>query len=93
MPEVYEKNGVIYFKVPYKTSGSEWVLSHLDCDSLVTQESFNENQDEDLVYIRCYAKSEEYNDRLRFYVRTIELKDENLGILSAFSSLEVNSID
>lgn len=93
MPETYERDGVIYFLAPYKTSSSEWVLSHLDCDSLVTRESFEENQDEDIVYIRCYAKSEEYNDRLRFYVRTVELKEENLGVLCAFSSLEVNCVD
>lgn len=93
MPETYEKEGIIYFKEPYKTSGSEWVLSHLDCDSLITQTSFDESQDEDVAYIRCYAKNEAYNDRLRSYVRPIELKEENLGVLCAFSSLEVNCID
>lgn len=92
MAESYEKNGIIYFKTPYKVSCTEWVMSHLDCDSLVTAESL-ELEDDDIVYVRCYARSKEYNRRLRFEVLLKELRDEDLRVLGNFSSEEVNCID
>lgn len=92
MTEFYEKNGIIYFRTPYKVSCTEWVMSHLDCDSLVTAESMDV-EDDDIVYVRCYAKSKEYNKQLRFEVLVKELRGEKLRVLGNFSSEEVNCID
>lgn len=35
MPEMREKDGIIYLDKPYKTTLVSWVLEHELCDSLV----------------------------------------------------------
>lgn len=39
MVETYEKEGVIYFKEPYRTNMTEWTQEHLDFDALVKSEA------------------------------------------------------
>ena len=65
MPEMREKNGIIYFDKPYKTTLVSWVLEHELCDSLVLdKEELIDGGCDEWIYVRCYARSREYNNRL-----------------------------
>ena len=82
MPEMREKNGIIYFDKPYKTTLVSWVLEHELCDSLVLdKEELIYGGCDEWIYVRCYARSREYNDRLYSDVYLSELKNEGLRVL------------
>lgn len=61
VPETYEKDGIIYFKEPYLTDYINWIACHLDCDLIAKR---TDNKNSEVVEIICYAKSEEYNNKL-----------------------------
>lgn len=79
MPETYEKDGIIYFKEPYKANMTEWVGTYLDCDALVD----NIDYDSDTVLVYAYSKD---------YERIKRIKGKH-QILGSLSSQEVNCID
>ena len=79
MPETYEKDGVIYFREPYRVDATDWVCSCLDCDSIVDE------IDDDSDTMLVYAYSKDYN-KLKC------IKGDHL-IIGSFSSREVNGID
>lgn len=79
MPETYERDGVIFFKEPYKASMTEWVGTYLDCDAIVD----NIDYDRDTIFVYAYSKD---------YEKIRNLKGER-QILGSLSSQEVNCID
>lgn len=86
MNNKYEKDGIIYFKTPFRVKYTDWIYSHLDCDSIITEKSSHSS----MVEIICYASNEEYNIAL-FNLRNKEYPNE--VILQGVSSMEVNCID
>ena len=86
MPETYEKNGVIYFREPYKINFTQWLESHLDCDSVVKSQM----QYSPMGEVICYAKDKKYNVRLQ---EEFAEMDSNLyALLRCLSTEEINSI-
>ena len=82
MPKTHEKNGIIYFDIPFKTTLVSWVLEHELCDSLVLdREELIDDGCDEWIYVRCYARSREYNNRLYSDVFLSELKNEGLRVL------------
>ncbi|MDE6622678.1 MAG: hypothetical protein K2K74_19740 [Lachnospiraceae bacterium] len=79
MPETYEKDGVVYFREPYKVSMTEWVCTYLDCDALVDHIDY----DSDTVLVYAYSKD----------LEKIKAVRGTYQILGSLSSQEVNSID
>lgn len=79
MPETYERDGVVYFREPYKASMTEWVCSYLDCDALVDHIDY----DSDTMLVYAYSKDFEKIKEVR----------GTYQILGSLSSQEVNSID
>lgn len=79
MPETYEKDGIIYFREPYKANMTEWTVEHLDCDALVD----NIDYDNDTVLVYAYSKDYEKIKRVK----------GKYQILGSLSSQEVNCID
>ena len=78
MVETYEKEGVIYFKEPYRTNMTEWTQEHLDFDALVSSIDF----DEDIAVVIAYSKDSEKLKKIR----------GNNKILGGLSTKEVNCI-
>ena len=85
MPETYEKDGVIYFKEPYRTNMTEWLESHIDCDVLATDLDFNNC----ILSVIAYPSSSENNGKL------IKLKSafKNARVLQGMLLEEVDCID
>ena len=85
MPETYEKDGVIYFKEPYRTNMTEWLESHIDCDVLATDVDFNNC----ILSVIAYPSCSENNGKL------IKLKSafKNARVLQGMLSEEVDCID
>lgn len=79
MPETYEKDGVIYFKEPYKTNMTEWTEEHLDFDALISSIDF----DRDIAVVVAYSKDSKKLKEIR----------GNYRILGGLSTREVNCID
>lgn len=86
MPETYEKNGIIYFKEPYRINFSQWLENHLDCDSVVKSQI----QYSPVGEIICYAKNKEYNIRLQ--EEYSDMDSDRYALLRCMSTEEVNSI-
>lgn len=86
MPETYEKNGIIYFREPYKINFSQWLENHLDCDSVVKSQ-INYSPIGEIV---CYAKNKNYNIQLQEDYAGMYL--EVYALLRCMSTEEVNSI-
>lgn len=86
MPETFEKNGIIYFKEPYKISFNKWLENHLDCDSVVK----NQRQYSPIGEIICYAKNKDYNFQLQ--AAYSEMDSDMYALLRCISTEEVNSI-
>ena len=85
MEERYEKDGIVYFKKPYKVKRSDWIGKHLDCDSIVDRDSINDKY----ILVICYASSEEFNIELK---RLRDKKYPNHLLLVGISSDEINCI-
>lgn len=82
MPEMREKDGIIYLDKPYKTTLVSWVLEHELCDSLaLDKEELIDSGCDEWIYVCGYARSREYNDRLYSDVYLSELKNEGLRVL------------
>lgn len=86
MSDKYEKDGIVYFKTPFKVDYSEWLAKHLDCDSIIKRG----DNSSDSVIIVCYASSSSYNRSLR---NLRDKKYPNDKIMHGLSSMEVNCID
>lgn len=86
MPETYEKNGIIYFKVPYKINFNQWLKSNLDCDSVVK----SQRRYSPVGEIVCYAKDKNYNIRLQEEYAGMD--SDVYALLRCMSTEEVNSI-
>ena len=56
---VTEDYGILYFKEPLKIIYTDWIYNHLSCDAIVSE--FDGNY----ITIVCYAKSEQFNYKLR----------------------------
>ena len=78
MPETYEKDGVIYFKEPYRTNMTEWTEEHLDFDTLISSVDF----DRDIVVVVAYSKDYHKLKEIRGHYR----------ILGGLSTKEVKGI-
>ena len=81
-----EKNGIIYFAQPFRIDFMEWLYTHLDCDSIIEKQTTYSN----LISVLCFAKSKEFNTRLR-EVRRNEYPDAS--VLRGVDAREANSID
>ena len=79
MPETYEKDGIIYFKEPYRTNKTEWTEAHLDFDALISSVDFNK----DIAVVVAYLKD---SKKLR------EIRG-NYHILGGLTTREVKCVD
>lgn len=85
MPETYEKDGIIYFKEPYKVKVSEWGFDILGCNTVIKDDSWSDNY----ITVYCYASKPEYNSILR---KVKNEKYKGCKILHGIDPSEVNSI-
>lgn len=87
-PETIERDGIIFFKEPYKVNGLTFAHTHLDCDAIFIKEpTYNK-----VKQIVCYAADKSYNTRLNeLFIK--DYKGRGYKLLVGISSKEVNCID
>lgn len=85
MAETYEKDGIIYFKEPYRVNMTEWLENHLDCDVLASEVDFNNC----ILSVIAYPSSCENNEKLA----KVKTAFENSRLLQGMLSEEVDCID
>lgn len=86
MSETYEKDGIIYYREPYKISFNKWLENHLDCDAVVKSQM----QYSPVGEVVCYAKNKNYNTQLQEAYG--EMDSDMYALLRCISTEEVNSI-
>lgn len=86
MPETYEKNGIVYFKEPYRINFNKWLENHLDCDSVVKSQ-IRYSPEGDIV---CYAKNKDCN--IQLHEEYAGMDSDRYALLRCMSTEEVNSI-
>ncbi len=87
MPELYEKEGIIYFEKPYKTDLWEWLNTHIGIDTLFVRN--RQALDNDIIYVLAYAKDKTYNNKLR----EINKSREDTSLYRGIAEEEVCAID
>ena len=87
MSETYEKDGIIYFKEPYKTDLWEWLDTHIGVDTLFVQN--RQALDNDVIYVLAYAKDKSYNAKLN----EINQSRKDTSLFRGISEKEVCAID
>ena len=87
MFETYEKDGIIYFKEPYRTNLWEWLDSHIGVDTLFIRN--RQDLDNNIINVLAYAKVKEYNAKLN----EINKSREDTSLFRGICEEEVCSID
>ena len=87
MVETYEKEGIVYFKEPYKTNLWEWLDTHIGIDTLFVRN--RQALDNNIMYVLAYAKDKTYNAKLS----EINKSRQDTSLFRGISEEEVCSID
>lgn len=87
-PNYNIKNGIAYYDKPYKIDFIEFGYSHLNCDSIITEESI----DLDEVEVVAYASEEKFNAKL-YDIYEQQYKNHGYRVMRQISSVEASSID
>lgn len=87
MNETYEKEGIIYFKEPYKANLWEWLDAHIGIDTLFVRN--RQALDNNIIYVLAYAKDKAYNAKLS----EINKSRQDTSLFRGISEEEVCSID
>ena len=87
MVETYEKEGIVYFKEPYKTNLWEWLDTHIGIDTLFVKN--RQALDNNIMYVLAYAKDKTYNAKLS----EINKSRQDTSLFRGISEEEVCSID
>lgn len=87
MAETYEKDGIIYFKEPYRVDFWDWIDEHIGIDTLFIKNLVELKND--IIYVVAYAKSKFYNAKLS----EINKSREDTTLVRGISEEEVCSID
>lgn len=87
-PKYTVKDGIAFYGTPYKIDFIEFGYNHLDCDSIITEESI----DSDEVEVVAYATEGKYNAEL-YDVYDKQYKNNGYRVMGQISSVEASSID
>lgn len=87
MSETYEKEGIIYFKEPFKTDFWEWIDEHVGIDTLFVKNPVE--LEKDIIYVLAYAKDKSYNVKLS----EINKSRQDTTLVRGIPEEEVHAID
>ena len=87
MAETYEKDGIIYFKEPYRVDFWDWIDEHIGIDTLFVKNPVELKND--IIYVVAYAKNKIYNAKLS----EMNKSREDTTLVRGIPEEEVYSID
>ncbi len=86
-PKYTVKDGIAFYEEPYTIDYSKFVSEHLDCDSIIIDNSQNYS---DIVQVIAFATKQEFNETLNGILKTNYAKGYRR--LRHLSSVGLNSI-
>ena len=86
-PKYIVKDGIAFYEEPYTIDYSKFVSEHLDCDSIIKDNSQNYS---DIVQVIAFATKQEFNEALNNILNTTYTKGYRR--LRHLSSVGLNSI-
>jgi len=87
MAETYEKDGIIYFKEPYKSDLVEWNDTHLGLNAIILKN--DEDFSHRIINVVAVSTHKDFNDMLFDVKKTLK----GVEILIGIPDEEVNCID
>ncbi len=87
MSETYEKDGIIYFKEPFRADFWEWIDEHIGVDTMFIKNPVE--LEEDIIYVVVYAKDKGNNAKLS----EINRSRQDTTLVRGIPEEEVCSID
>ena len=86
-PKYTIKDGIAFYEEPYTIDYSKFVSEHLDCDSIIKDNSQNYS---DIVQVIAFATKQEFNEALNNILNTTYT--QGYRRLRHLSSVGLNSI-
>lgn len=86
-PKYIVKDGIAFYEEPYTIDYSKFMSEHLDCDSIIKDNSQNYS---DIVQVIAFATKQEFNEALNNILSTTHARGYRR--LRHLSSVGLNSI-